>query len=131
MAVAWPRTQCRRGRRRPALSHPSLSLAACGGRVSWEQSEPPLLRSVVRVLADEEERGSVPLFILFIFFFVLFWLGLTTHSTKTTNLISQPLILTRSLNDLLSTIHSQIRQGSILINLETNSKVENLFVFKK
>ena len=84
----------------------------------------------MRLLPNEEERGSVPLFILFLFF-VLFWLGLVTHSTKTANPTSQPPILTRSLSDLLSTIHSQIHQGSILIELETNSKVENLVVFKK
>ena len=33
--------------------------------------------------------------------------------------------------DLLTTIRSQIRQGSIFINLETNSKVNNLLALEK
>ena len=94
-----------------------------GGGVREPGQPPP---PFVRVFPGEGERGSVPLFILFLFF-----LGLISHSTKITSLNSISWSKPNRYYDLLSTIRSQIRQGSILINLETNSKVEILFVFGK
>ena len=115
------------GPRSPAVSPLSLSLRCVrdGVRRGGLEEEPELapFRSCVK------KKGASAPFAPFPFFFCV--LGLKNNSTKTANPISQPPILTQSLNDLLSTIHSQIRQGSILINLETNSKVETLIVFRK
>ena len=110
------------GRLRALLLSLFLSLR-CGCR-GWG-FPPPWSGAPAR---EEEEGGFGPLFDCSPPFF---FGCLITHSTKIASLTSQPPILTRSLNDLLSTIQSQMCQGSVLINLEPNSKVENLIVFRK
>ena len=69
------------------------------------------------VVLPSEERGSAP-FVYYSppIFFCVSWL--LAHSTKTANPISQPPIPTRSLNDHLSTIHSQNTSRFNLINIE-------------
>ena len=63
------------------------------------------------------KKGARPLlFIIPPNFFCVSWL--LAHSTKTANPISQPPIPTQSLNDHLSTIHSQNTSRFDLINIE-------------
>ena len=89
----------------PPSPAPSLSFA-----VSHSLSA-GLRREVLGTWTKQKQGLQPPLSILF----PLFFCCLITHSSKTANPISQPPILTRSLNDLLLTIHSHLRQGSILI----------------
>ena len=107
-AVAWPYPGVVVACRRPTTAPSSLSLSSMVvvGAGAWRT---PLRRAC----SLSRRKGLGPFLFISNFFFVLFWLGLITHSTKTANPTSQPPILTRSLNDLLSTIRSQIFKGLI------------------
>ena len=103
-------------------SSPFLSLSSrVGGRRGRAWRTPP-------GRDRPQAKGLRPL-CAFPFSFFIF--RLISHSTKIASLNSISWSNPNRYYDLLSTIRSQIRQGSILINLETNSKVENLIVFRK
>ena len=104
----------------------SLSLACVGGWRCEGARTTPLPLSCM--FCPVKEKGARSPFSSFFFFF-LFFFGLISHSTKIASLNLISWSNPNRYYDLLSTIRSRIRQGSILINLETNSKVEILFVF--
>ena len=94
------------------LSLPPLSLSYLVVTGAWQWEPPGVVRR-----APFWRKGLGPFCLLFPpNFFCVSWL--LAHSTKTANPISQPPIPTQSLNDHLSTIHSQNTSRFNLINIE-------------